>query len=160
LTRTGQLAYYSLVPSKNKIPKALKRIADAAKKHPGATQKELANLTGCTPGNVSRLLHKYETDATDVKRYSDIIAEILDGMNLRILSSITDEQINATPLHQRAIAYGIFDDKAVRARGQATSIIDVRSLQLTVTTSTRELEILQAARAARARHSVHGEEQS
>jgi hypothetical protein len=138
-------------PAKKKIPKALKRIAEAAALHPGANQAQLANVVGCTPANIQHLFKRYRAEAEEIGLYGENKAKLYDMVNLEILSSITPEVIERANLYQRAGASRFYDDMAVRARGEAMHTIDVRSLQLTVTTSTRELEILQAARAARAR---------
>ncbi len=136
-----------------KIPAALKRIVDAKKKFPAASHADLSRIIGTTPGNVSGILRRYRTTPEAVSCYVDHKADVFDGTAARILRTIDDAAIKAAGLRDRAVAIGILDDKSVRARGQATSIVDVRSLQITATMSSRRVEIMQAARKVRGNNS-------
>jgi hypothetical protein len=93
-------------------------------KYPEMSESAIARKVGCAPSNVHRVLKLYLSDYSqrDLEDYHQNRANILDSLQLRILRSITDEDIRKASLKDRMIAFGIAYDKARLENGQATSI--------------------------------------
>ena len=93
------------------------RIIAAKKAHPDLNNKQLAAIVGTTRETTSRILTQYGVDIGAIEAYQAHRADILDALQQRIASSITDEDIKKANLLQRLSAYGIAYDKMRIERG-------------------------------------------
>lgn len=88
------------------------------------SQSEIAKLTDVERSTVSKVLLNYGIVQKTVEEYKKNRADILSGLQERIIKSITDDEIKKMPVGQRVMAYGIIYDKERLERNQATSITD------------------------------------
>lgn len=56
------------------------------------------------------------------REYQDNKADVFDSLQMRIVESITKDDIAKAPLYPRVVSASILEDKARTIRGQATSI--------------------------------------
>lgn len=98
--------------------RALKR------RYPDLSNPEIARQVGCDVSNVASVLQRYLGKCTEeeLRKYQASKADIYDSLQMRALTSITDEKLQNSNVTQLAIAAGIWEDKARVIRGQATSI--------------------------------------
>lgn len=109
---------------------AAARILGIAATTPAATQKEIAKLLNTTPGNVSQVYNRYGIDYKATEIFRQKRADILAGITERILASVSEGDIKAATLLQKATTVGILTDKERTERGLATSITDFRALSI------------------------------
>lgn len=114
---------------------AHKRIIEIAKKHPDAPKREIARRAGVDKATVDRALVKYGIRQADVAVYVDNRAAIFQGMQSRLLTSITDEDIAKMSGKDRMIGLGVLYDKERLETGQSTA--NVASLTALVTGAAR-----------------------
>jgi hypothetical protein len=100
------------------------KILDAKQSNPGLTVREIGKLADCSHVNVITTLRRYGIDSAELQDYKSNRADILSGIQNRIIKSVTDEDIKKMPIGQRIMSYGILYDKERLERGQATSITD------------------------------------
>jgi hypothetical protein len=60
---------------------------------------------------------------------------VFEALQAKIIDNVSDEDIKKANLQQKIWATGVIQDKIQTLRGQATEIIDYRSLNLTGTLS-------------------------
>ncbi len=119
--------------------------------YPELSEAQIARRVGCDPANVHRVLKRFlgtNHSESDLRDYQNNKADIYDGLQMRALGSITDDDIAKAPLLPRVTAAAILEDKARLIRGKATQI-DVSAL-LDAVQAAREM---QAARDAAAMES-------
>jgi DNA-binding IclR family transcriptional regulator len=109
------------------IPKT-QDILEYATTQPGLSVREIARLTDCDHSNVVRTLQRYGISQTEAQSYGERRAEILQGIQDRLLSTITDTDIQKSSLLQRVTATGILYDKERLERGLSTANIDTHVL--------------------------------
>lgn len=98
-------------------------IIKAHKRHKSATSREIAKLTNSTHAHVLRTLKRFNLIQDNIKRYKDNRADILAGIQDRLLSSITLEDVQKTSLRDKIVSAGILYDKERLERDQATMIV-------------------------------------
>lgn len=88
----------------------------------GATK--IAELVGCNPSNVTRVLKTFNGDIQkdELQNFQQNKADYYDRLQLRFLGSIRDDEILKTNVGTRVISAGILYDKGALTRGQATQI--------------------------------------
>ena len=92
---------------------------------PTLTPPEIARTCGTSRQMVHTVLARYGIEQANVDNYKQHRAEILAGLQDKIISTIDDDAIKAAPLAARAATYGILFDKERLERGQATGNINV-----------------------------------
>lgn len=96
-------------------------IIEIKTKHPDLSSVEIGKMVGCDHSNVIRTLQRYGIDKAETEDYKSHRADILAGIQVKLLKSITDEDIKGMPVGQRFMGYGILYDKERLERGQSTS---------------------------------------
>ena len=81
-----------------------------------------AKIQGCDPSNITRVLQRYGAKEVQTTEFKNHRAEILAGLQERILSCITDKEIKKAAFGTKIVTAGILYDKERLERGQATSI--------------------------------------
>jgi len=109
-------------------------IIDIATKHPDLGPTEIAKMADCSHVNVITTLQRYGINQNAVEGYKNHRAEILAGMQEKILNTITEQDIKGVPLNLRVLSYGILYDKERLERGQSTDnqsviVTHIRDLQ-------------------------------
>jgi hypothetical protein len=127
--------------------------------NPLATNQSIADQVDCDPSYVSQVLQTYGLTREMISTYQKNRVSILRGLQAKILSNITDEDIQKASLQQKVTAVGIIHDKerelegfgretmpmvvinkiTVEGNQDRSEIIDVQS----VVNSTQEASIIQ-----------------
>jgi len=97
------------------------KILAAKAENPTLSTRKIAKLTDTDHSTVSKALTRYGVDYGLVESYQMHRADILDAVQQRIISSITDDDIKKANLMQRLAAYGIAYDKMRIERGLSDS---------------------------------------
>lgn len=92
--------------------------------HPEMSEAKIAAVVGCDPSNVHRVIARFRTkySSEQLADFQESKAEVYDALQLRALGSITDEDLANASVRDKAVAAGIWEDKARTIRGQATQI--------------------------------------
>lgn len=92
--------------------------------YPELSEAQIAKRVGCDPANVHRVLTRFlgNNSQSELANYQESKADIYDALQLRSLASITDDDLVNASVRDRAVAAGIWEDKARVIRGQATQI--------------------------------------
>lgn len=107
--------------SKTKQPTELqKRIIETHQTHPTLNKSEIATVCNTDHAHVIRTLQAYGLIKDDVQNYISNRAIILAGIQHRLLSSITQEDIQKTPVGSRILAAAQLFDKEKAELGQST----------------------------------------
>ena len=107
-------------PTTKPTPKQ-QRILNVAAEHPELSTREIAKIADTDHTHVSKTLQRYQVDAGNVADYKSGRADILAGIQHRLLSSITDEDIKKAPIGTRILATAQLYDKERLERGKSTS---------------------------------------
>jgi hypothetical protein len=102
-------------------------IIKTATEHPDLTTREIGAIADCTHVNVIETLRRYHVNQQHLKTYKSNRADIIAGMQSRLLASVTDADIKKAPLGSRIMAAGILYDKERLERGQSTANVSVHS---------------------------------
>jgi len=112
--------------AKNK--KRVLEIVKIAERYPDKSQAEIAEIVGIDKSNVNRALKKYGLRRADIDGYKNNRADILAGLQTRVLQSVTDVDIEKAPFRDKIVALGILFDKERLERGQSTGNLALTSL--------------------------------
>jgi hypothetical protein len=119
-------------PTKLKVTKCTPKrgskapeIIQAVTEHPELTTREIGKLVNCDHSNVIRTLQRYGIEQRETEDYKNHRADILAGIQNRLLKSITEVDIKAMPVGQRLMGYGILFDKERLERNQSTGNFSV-----------------------------------
>jgi predicted transcriptional regulator len=93
------------------------KIIELKETNPALTVREIATLTNCDHSNVVRVLQRYGIVAQEVNEFKDHRAEVLAGLQHRLIQSITSEDIKKAPLGTRVLAAAQLYDKERIERG-------------------------------------------
>ena len=88
-----------------------------------ATRQEIAQAIQCSWQNVDNTLRKYQIDPNASKSFKEHRAEILAGMQERIISQLDDERLKKASVNNLAYAYQQFHSAERLERGQSTANI-------------------------------------
>jgi hypothetical protein len=97
------------------------KILAAKAEHPTLSTRKLGKLIDVNYSTVSKALARYGVDYGLVESYQAHRADIMDGLCHRIISSVSDTDINRATLLQKLSAYGIVYDKMRIERGLSDS---------------------------------------
>ena len=106
----------------DKRAKGIDHVRTVALAKKGLTHGEIARLQGCDRSNISKVLQRYGVEERRVNKYKEYRADILAGLQDRLLSSIPDSDIQKSGMYTRVVSAGILYDKERLERGQATSV--------------------------------------
>jgi len=94
-----------------------------ASQHPNLSLREIGAIAGADHVHVLNTLKRYNINRIETEDYKQHRANILAGMQHRLLSSITDDTITDASLLQRLTGTAILYDKERLERGQNDSNI-------------------------------------
>lgn len=103
-----------------RTPKA-ELIIKTAQDHPDLTTREIGAIADCSHVNVITTLKRYGINHNNLQRYKTNRADILAGLQERLLSSITLEDIQKAPLGSRVLAACQIYDKERLELNKSTS---------------------------------------
>lgn len=92
---------------------------------PELSEAQIAKRVGCAPSNVHNVLARFlgtQNNESDLRDYQEGKADIFDALQMRMHTSITQEDIANASLRDRVVSGAILEDKARVIRGQATQI--------------------------------------
>jgi hypothetical protein len=111
-------------PTNNPTAKQAKILATVTTK-PGLTTREVAAICETDHSYVVQVMQRYGITNNNVHDYKANRADILAGMQHRLLASITDGDIQKSPLGSRVLAAAQLYDKERLERGQSTDNVNV-----------------------------------
>jgi hypothetical protein len=100
-----------------------KKIIELKKQNPALSTSEIGKLVDCSHVNVIHVLRRYGLAKQEVNEYKDNRADILAGLQHRLIQSITTEDIKKAPLGSRVLAAAQLYDKERLEVGKTTSNI-------------------------------------
>ena len=86
--------------------------------NPDQTMREIAEQCDTSHSYVSEILHKYKLIKKTIDDFREYQADILLGVKERIISSISDEDLQKASLQQKLTSLGIAHDKEQELRGR------------------------------------------
>jgi hypothetical protein len=98
-------------------------IITTALTNPNLTQDQIGALTNVDRSTVSRLLADYRIVKDNVDFYKENRADIFAGIQQKILTGITDAELQKAPVQVKMMALGVIYDKERLERGQSTENI-------------------------------------
>lgn len=104
-------------PRTRKITPKQEAILAAKSQNPNATGTEIAKQCGTDISYTIEVLQRFGLTKQSIQDYKDHKTDILTGLQARILSTISQADIEKASLHQRIIATGILHDKEQDMRG-------------------------------------------
>jgi predicted DNA-binding protein YlxM (UPF0122 family) len=92
---------------------------------PDASMREIARQAGCDGSYVTEVLQRYGLIQKEVNDFKTNRANIFAGLQHQLLSSITQADIQKTPIASRIVAAGILYDKERLESDKSTSNHDI-----------------------------------
>jgi hypothetical protein len=89
--------------------------------NPALSHQDIATLHDIERSTVSKILARYSIDHTQVKDFRDNRGDILAGLQHRIVTSITDADIQKAPMGSRVLAVAQLYDKERLERDLSTA---------------------------------------
>jgi hypothetical protein len=86
--------------------------------NPDFTQLEIAQQAGTSQSYVAEVLQKYNIIKKDLDDYKEHKINILQGLQQRIISSISDADIQKASLQQKVVGMGVIEDKLTDLQGR------------------------------------------
>lgn len=111
-------------------PKGLNKEKIAALRKKGLSMAEVGKIVGCSKNTVFYHLRNMNIEDEAIEDYKKKRADILAGVQLRLLQSITSKDIQKSPLGSRILAVAQLYDKERLERNLATSNQQVIILQV------------------------------
>lgn len=96
-------------------------ILKTKQEHPDLSTRQIAAIADTGHTHVLATLKRYGINQAHVRDFQKHRADILAGLQHRLLVSVTDEDIKKTPLGSRILAAAQMYDKERLERGQSTS---------------------------------------
>lgn len=96
------------------------------------SQTEAGAMCGYSQQRISQLIRDYKSN-TDTILFSNDKDKVFESLQAKIVNAVSDEDIKKASLSQKIVATAVIQDKIQVMRGQATEIIDYRSLSLSGT---------------------------
>lgn len=115
---------------KEYIKPDIPRLLAMQKKHPDLTHQELADTQGLARSTVTKVLLRYGIEKEKLDEFKTNRADIMAGLQEKILQSITTGDLEKASLQQRMMAFGILYDKERLETGKSTT--NVNSLTVVV----------------------------
>jgi hypothetical protein len=109
-------------------------ILKTKQEHPDLTTREIAAICDTGHSHVIATLQRYGIDRTHVEDYKKHRADILAGLQHRLLISVTDEDIKKSPMGSRILAAAqLFDKERLQldlsTANQASVFADIAALK-------------------------------
>jgi hypothetical protein len=147
-TQQGQLlsdAEIAALPRTiDRTPKGINQEEVLRLRQKGLSTTQIGKIVDCSKTNVANILAKYEVEQEQVNNYKDYRADILAGLQARILLSIDDADIKKAPMGLRVLAVSQLYDKERLERGLSTNNIDAHLMLRNDQTLDSKLSELQA----------------
>jgi hypothetical protein len=130
--KQGKQAKSATKSPKNLRPRSTRanKIIELKETNPALTVREIATLTNCDHSNVVRVLQRYGIVAQEVNEFKDHRAEVLAGLQHRLIQSITSEDIKKAPLGSRILAAAQLYDKERLETGKSTGNLAMITFQM------------------------------
>jgi hypothetical protein len=116
-------------PGRPKNPRTA-LIVKTATEHPDLTTREIGAIANCSHVNVVETLKRYGINKQDVDNYKTHRADIIAGLQHRLLKSVTDEDIKKAPLGSRILAAAQLYDKERLETGKTTGNLAMITFQM------------------------------
>jgi len=109
-------------------------ILKTKREHPNLTTRDIAKIADTDHSHVIKTLQRYGIDRIHVDQYKRHRADILAGMQERLINSITLSDIKKAPMRDKVVSAGILYDKERLERDLSTAnvqtvIADIEALR-------------------------------
>jgi hypothetical protein len=101
------------------------KIKTLAENNPTLTHQQIATLEDSKRSTVTKILLDYGIEKHKLDDYKGNRADILAGLQTRIIDSITNEDIKKAPVGSRILAVAQLIDKERLERGQSTENVSL-----------------------------------
>lgn len=116
-------------------------IIKTATDHPELSSREIGKLVECSHVNVIKTLNRYGIDRGRVKDFLTSEEEIEAGLQERLISGITDDQIQKLSIPQRVTSYAILADKRHQRKSAGNHGV---AIQININGDPRTIEVEQS----------------
>lgn len=113
-----------MFPKAPTAPKGINKDEVIALRKKGLSYDQIAKLMDCTRSTIWFHAHEYEKEVEDAVIFKENEKDILNIVRMRLLSTLSLDEIKTMSPSQRMVAYGIAFDKYRLEIGQATQIVD------------------------------------
>jgi len=96
-------------------------ILKTKQEHPDLTTREIAAIADTDHTHVIKTLRRYGIERVHVNRYKRHRADVLAGMQDRLMNSITVSDIKKAPMRDKVVSVGILYDKERLERDLSTA---------------------------------------
>lgn len=96
------------------------KVVDQLERNPGITYRELGKLNDTSHVAMIKLLSRHGITRENVEEYKTGRADLLAGLQERMLAAITEEDLTKASLRDKIISTGVLYDKERLERGQST----------------------------------------
>ena len=103
-----------------KVTPKTKQILKEFTEHPQASMRQLAKYAGASVSTVHEVLQRYGITKNYVEDYKENRADIFAGLQSRLISSISEQDIQKAPMGSRVLAAAQLYDKERLERGQGS----------------------------------------
>ncbi len=102
----------------------IRLLQDLRKKN--LSYSQIAKIAGCSKANVLFRLEGFQCEQEDIQTYKENEAEAFRGLRLRIVKTLTDEDIKKAGFRDRMVGLGILVDKELDlTQGRETTTVQV-----------------------------------
>lgn len=98
--------------------------------NPDITQTELAKQANTSQPYVNEVLKKYNIIKKNLDDFKEHKINILHGLQSRLLSSITDRDIQKASMQQKVVSFGVIEDKLAALEGRDTSTMPLIQINI------------------------------
>ena len=107
-------------PEKRSKNTPITKLLEQVSRNPNIKTVELAKLNGVDHSAIVRLFQRHGIDRQRVDDYKGNRADFMAGMQEKLLSAITQEDLEKASLRDKVISMGVLFDKERLERGQST----------------------------------------
>ena len=122
----------TLLDSPSSSPKNILISDIIALRKRGMTHKEIGKLLNRSSPNITMRLQQADVDLQSIDNYKTHKADTLAYYQHKILSKLTDSDIEKASAYQKVGMIALLSDKEALTRGQATAIVDHRHVTATL----------------------------
>jgi hypothetical protein len=100
--------------------KIVKEVIRLKTQNPNMTMVEIGKIVGRDKSTILRTLQRYNVDRKKLESFKDYRADLLAGVQDKMLESIANEDFDKVSLRDKTVSFGIIYDKERLERGLST----------------------------------------
>lgn len=115
------------------------KLVKTIEENPNLSQQDIANITGLERSTISKFITKHNITKDEIDEFKKHEADLLTSLRFRLYKSITDADIEKSPMGSRILAYCQIYDKYRLETGQST---DNQSILVSAISDLRRRKVL------------------